>query len=215
AGFLLASLLPFLMMILLFTGSMSIAPESIAGEKERGTIATLLVTPLKRWELALGKMVSISCIALLSGTSSFLGFMLSLPRMVGGAAEGMGALYGVTDYLLLFAVIVSTVMLFVGLISLISAYARTIKEATTSVSPLMVLAMLVGVMAMFSSEAQASPLFYLIPAYNSVQSMVGIFSFTGNPLLVLETVVVNLAIAAVCVVVLTKMFNNEKIVFAR
>ena len=40
---------------------MAIAPSAIAGEKERGTIATLLVTPMRRNELALGKVVSLSC----------------------------------------------------------------------------------------------------------------------------------------------------------
>ena len=41
---------------------MSVAPESIAGEKDRGTIATLLVTPLKRTHLAIGKIISLAII---------------------------------------------------------------------------------------------------------------------------------------------------------
>ena len=47
-------LLPMLLMSFLFSGCMAVAPESIVGEKERGTIATLLVTPMKRSELAVG-----------------------------------------------------------------------------------------------------------------------------------------------------------------
>ena len=43
---------------------MAVAPESIVGEKERGTIATLLVTPMKRSELAVGKVLSLSVIGL-------------------------------------------------------------------------------------------------------------------------------------------------------
>ena len=75
-------IIPMLMMAFLFSGCMAIAPESIAGEKERGTIATLLVTPMKRSHLALGKIVSLSFIALLSGLSSFLGTMLSFPKLI-------------------------------------------------------------------------------------------------------------------------------------
>ena len=81
-GSILSKLIPMLILMMLFSGVMAIAPSSIAGEKERGTIATLLVTPLKRNELALGKVVSLSGIALLSGISSFIGIVLSLPKMI-------------------------------------------------------------------------------------------------------------------------------------
>jgi sodium transport system permease protein len=202
------------MMIFLFSGAMTVAPESIAGEKERGTIATLLVTPLKRWELALGKVISLSCIAVLSGASSFIGMMLSMPKMLGNMPEqASAALYSIGDYAVLFAIITSTVLMFVALISLISAFAKTIKEASTLVMPLMIVVMLVGALGMLGS-AQTDLLFYLIPIYNSVQCMVGIFSFSYQPLFVLLAVGVNLIVTAVCIVVLTKMFNSEKIVFS-
>ncbi|MDR2672682.1 MAG: ABC transporter permease [Coriobacteriales bacterium] len=229
AGFVVTSFFPMLLMIFLYSGCIAVAPESIAGEKERGTIATLLVTPLKRWEMALGKVISLGMIALLSGLSSFLGVMLSLPRILavgeGASGEGTGdalngsgldvGLYSASDYLMLLAVILSTVLLLIGLISVISAFARTVKEANTMVMPLMILVMLVGVMAMFSQSAQEQALYYLVPGYNSVQSMVAIFSFTAQPLHVTITVGANLLITALCVVMLTRMFSSEKIMFNR
>ena len=81
-GSILSKLIPMLILMMLFSGVMAIAPSAIAGEKERGTIATLLVTPMRRNELALGKIISLSGIALLSGISSFIGIALSLPKMV-------------------------------------------------------------------------------------------------------------------------------------
>jgi sodium transport system permease protein len=71
-----------LIIMFLFSGAMSIGPDSIAGEKERGTIATLLVTPVKRSEIAIGKVMSLSIISLFSATSSFIGIMLSLPKLL-------------------------------------------------------------------------------------------------------------------------------------
>ena len=59
-GNILSKLIPMLILMMLFSGVMAIAPSAIAGEKERGTIATLLVTPMRRNELALGKIVSLS-----------------------------------------------------------------------------------------------------------------------------------------------------------
>jgi sodium transport system permease protein len=219
-GFAFAMLLPLIIIVFLITGCVTVAPESIAGEKERGTIATMLITPLARWELALGKVVSLSAIALLSGFSSFIGIILSLPRMMGGgvAIEDTGisvAIYGIGDYMMLLAVMLSTVLLFVGLIAVLSAFARTVKEANTLVMPLLIIVMVIGALGMFSQEAPTELWYYLIPIYNSVQSMVGIFSFTGAPLFAVATVAVNLVVTGLCVVALTKMFNSERIVFAR
>ena len=52
-------MLPYLLLIFLFTGCVAITSESIAGEKERGTINTLLVTPTKRSYLAIGKIIAL------------------------------------------------------------------------------------------------------------------------------------------------------------
>ncbi|MDE6441410.1 MAG: ABC transporter permease subunit, partial [Clostridia bacterium] len=93
AGKMLAMFMPMLMFALLVSGCVAVAPEAIAGEKERGTMATMLITPIKRWELALGKILSLTCFALLSGISSFLGVILSLPKLMGGLAGGDVAVY--------------------------------------------------------------------------------------------------------------------------
>ncbi len=216
AGSIFASMLPMLLMIFLFSGCMAVAPESIAGEKERGTIATLLITPMKRSSLAIGKISALAVIALLSGISSAAGTILSLPKLMGAAADQLNAnVYAIQDYLLLGVVILSTVLLMITLISMISAAAKTIKEAQTAVTPLMIVVMLIGVTAMFGGGAQESPLYYLIPFYNSVQCMVGIFSFEWNPVCILISVISNLVYTGIGVYLLTKMFNSERIIFSK
>ena len=95
-GMIFSMMMPMLLTMLLFAGCMSAAPESIAGEKERGTIATLLVTPMKRSSLAIGKICSLSVIALLSCLSSFVGTMLSIPKLMAVQMDDMSAaVYGV------------------------------------------------------------------------------------------------------------------------
>lgn len=206
-------MLPMLMMVFMFSGCMGIAPESIAGEKERGTIATLLVTPIKRSELAVGKIISLSTLALLSGLSSFIGTMLALPKMMGG--EGMNAsVYSLADYALLLVVILSTILLFISLISVISAFSKTVKEATTSVLPLMIIVMLIGITAMFGNGAPTDMAWYFVPLYNSVQCMIGIFSFAYDPLHIVVTMAANIAVSALFMYVLTRMFNSEKVMFS-
>lgn len=210
-----SSMLPMLLMIFMFSGCMAVAPESIAGEKERGTIATLLITPTKRSHIALGKIFALSLIAVLSGASSTVGTVLSLPKLMGAAEGAVKNVYGVLDYVWLGVVILSTVLLLVTAVSIISAFAKTIKEAQGYVSPLMILTMLVGVTAMFGGGIKTDLFYYFIPLYNSVQCMSGIFSFEIQPLYLIITVVSNICYAGLGTVLLAKMFNSERIVFSK
>lgn len=215
AGQIFSSLLPLLMMVFLFSGCMAVAPESIAGEKERGSIATLLVTPLGRGELAMGKVISLGCISLLSGASSFLGTMLSLPKLMGAGDVALeAAAYGAGDYAALFAVIASTVLLLTGMIAVLSAFAKTVKEASMLVMPLMIVSMLVGVTSMFG-DVHAQLGWYCIPLYNSVQCMSGVLAFSASAAAVGVTVAVNLALAACMTLILRRLFNSESVMFSR
>lgn len=208
-------MVPMLMMAFLFSGCMAIAPESIAGEKERGTIATLLVTPLKRSHLALGKVVSLSIIAILCGLSSFLGMMLSLPKLMGDGALINANVYGFQDYLLLLLVILSTVLVIVAVVSIVSAFAKNVKEATGWVTPIMIVSMLLGVTSMVESLCKTEPMWFLIPLYNSVQCMNGIFSLKMDMVNLAVTVASNVFYAGIGVVILTKMFDSEKVMFSK
>ncbi len=217
-GMIFAMLMPLLLIMFIFSGCMSVAPESIAGEKERGTVAALLVTPVKRSEIAIGKIISLSCISLLCGISSFVGTMASLPKLMGGDAEDMGItanVYEVGDYISLLFIVLSTVLFFVSVISIISAFAKSVKEAGTLVTPLMIVVMVAGVSAMFGGGAQTSSLMYLIPIYNSVQCLSGVFSFSLSSVNLVITVVANIVYTAIAVYILKKMFDSESIMFAK
>lgn len=207
-------MMPMLLMMFLYSGCMAVAPESIAGEKERGTMATLLVTPIKRSSLALGKVFSLSIIALLAGCSSFIGTFAALPKMMGGEMTGVdSSVYVPMDYVMLLIVILSTVLVLVSTISLLSAFARSVKEASTTVSPLMIVITFVSLAPMLS-QGNEIPLYrYLIPVYNSAQCMNGIFSFTYQPVEILVTAAVNLCVAGILVYGLTRAFHSEKVMF--
>ncbi|MDE6900454.1 MAG: ABC transporter permease subunit [Oscillospiraceae bacterium] len=216
AGSFFAMMMPLLLMVFLYSGCAAVAPESIAGEKERGTIATMLITPIRRSDVALGKILALALISMISAASSTVGAVLALPKMMGGMTEGVSAdIYSIQDYLLLAAVIFSTVLVLVTVISILSAFAKTIKEAQTYVMPVMLVVMGLGIVGMFGGGASQELTSYCIPLYNSVQCMMGVFSFTSLPLGVAATVGVNAAVTLLGVVVLAGMFNSEKIIFAR
>ncbi|MBR1868186.1 MAG: ABC transporter permease [Clostridia bacterium] len=207
-------MLPFILMIFLFSGAMAVATESIAGEKERGTIATLLVTPIKRSSLALGKILALSVTAIVSSLVSFVGLIASLPKLMGGMGDIDMGMYGVGTYLGVLGVIVVTVVMFTVVLSIISALAKSVKEASQLALPVMFVVMLVGVSSMIGSGG-ANPRFwaYLIPVYNSTQCLAGLFSLSFDPLFFLITVITNILFIALGVYILAKIFNSEKIIY--
>lgn len=209
-----SKILPMLIMMMLFSGVMAIAPSAIAGEKERGTIATLLVTPMRRNELALGKIVSLSCIALLSGISSFIGIALSLSNMVPDAG-GLSFHYTPSDYFVLLLVIFASVLIMASAVSLLSALAKDVKNAGTMITPFMLVVMLSGLLPMFQDGASENMAVYLIPFYNSIEVMVGVLLHEMQWGPVIITLAANVVYAGLAVWGLTKMFNSEKVMFSK
>ena len=216
-GSILSKLIPMLILMLLFSGVMAIAPSAIAGEKERGTIATLLVTPLRRNELALGKVVSLSGIALLSGISSFIGIVLSLPKMIPTDATGveLGLNFTGADYLVLLLIIFATVLIMASAVSILSALAKDVKNAGTMITPFMLVVMFCGLTPMFQSGTPENLTAYLIPFYNSIQVMTSVFAHEMRWMPVIVTLAANLVYTGIAVWGLTRMFNSEKVMFSK
>lgn len=213
AGKMLASVMPMLMFALLVSGCVAVAPEAIAGEKERGTMATMLITPIARWQLALGKIISLSCFAMLGGVSSFIGVLLSLPKLMGGfVGSGAAAFYAVGDYFMIFSLIISVVLVIISAFSILSALAKSVKEAGTLISPLMIVIILLGVVSIFFSSAPAAGLF-AVPVLGSGLALSAILTFTVTPLTFALALVSNVLAAAALTVLLSFMFGSERIMF--
>ena len=136
---------------------------------------------------------------------------------MGGGVDGMidAGMYSVADYVLLAFVILTVLLLMTAMLSIISAFSKTVKEAGQAATPLMIVVMLVGVSGMFGAGAQTDPVYYLIPLYGSVQSMSGIFSLEYDTLNIILACLSTLFYAFIGGFILTKMFNSEKVMFSR
>ena len=209
--------MPFILMVFLVTGSVSVASESIAGEKERGTIATLLVTPVKREYIALGKIIALTVTSLFSSLVSFVGIMASLPNLlqlerIGDVTSIDLSVYGASTFVGILGIILITVMMFTMIMSVLSTFAKSVKEATQFVTPAMIVVMLASVTSMIGGgKAVTNPALYLIPIYNCAQCLTMLFSGEFYGLCYLFTILSDALFVALGVVLLAKMFNNEKI----
>lgn len=209
-----SSLMPMLLLMLAFTGSAAVAPEAIAGEKERGTMATMLITPVSRTKIALGKIFALSIIAIVSGASSVIGTLLAMPKLMAGSGADFSSVYALGDYVMISFVILTSVVLIITVMSILSTYAKTTKEAQMLSTPIMMVAIAVGVLSMLgTSGGENSLITYAIPLYNSCLCIGEIFSLSANSTFVIISGVSNLLYAAIGVFILTKMFDSEKVMF--
>jgi len=202
-----------IMFSLLASASISVAPESIAGEKERGTMATMLITPVKRIEIVLGKVISLSCFAIISGFSSFLGLILSLPELSGGMFELSSFAYGVGDYFMLFGLVISIVLVMITAFSVISTLAKNVKESTAFISPLMIVIILLGMCTMFFKNP--SVWIHLVPFLGSGIAMSSVIGMTASPLGVVLAIVSNLVFAVLLTLLMGLMFKKENIMLKK
>lgn len=212
----LAMILPMILMSFIFANALAIGSDAIAGEKERGTLATLLMLPIKRSEIIIGKIISTSTITVLSAFSSFLGLVLSLPfaksmfAIEGAISYGVLDIVGLVVILLLIALLASTILL------IISTIAKNIKEATTLAMPIYIAAIIIPIITMFSTgSGSISKGMYLIPIYNTILGLKEILSFNFdlvNFLLILGSSIIYIVLF---VVILVRMFKSERVLYSK
>ena len=214
----LSILFPMLIAIFLFSGAMSVGPDMIAGEKERGTMATLLVTPVKRETLVMGKVIALSIVAIVSSASSFIGIIASMPsagQMFARDGINMSALkFGVKEYVFLGAIMLSLVGLYVSLVCLVSILSKSIKEANTYMAPIYMFVMISGFSTMYFDGTVSTPRF-LILVYGSVMALKKLFAFELTTKMVLYTCGMSIILSFVIIYIIKDLFNNEKVMFSK
>ena len=214
-GQVMSFLFPMLTIALLFSTILTICPESIAGEKERGTIASLLLTPAKRTHLAIGKILALSVTAIASGFVSFLGIILSLPELFGGTVDFF-SVFTPGAIVVLFFLIITALFLFVTMGLFVSAFAKSVKEANAYLTPVMIVLM---VMAIVPSIVDLSNIgFAFVPLLDIIVSMNLIIVGAEASLLIpyiAVTIVMNLILSGVFIFLVAKIFDDEKVMFTR
>jgi sodium transport system permease protein len=145
-------MLPYLLFILCLQGAMFPATDIGAGEKERGTLETLLISPIDRNKIVFGKFFTIA----FAGTMTALitvasmagwGLVLSQGMAVKFVADFMGQI-GVIDFVLIFLMLVPVVAIFAAVLLSISIYAKSFKEAQSYMGPLVIFVIIPVILAL-------------------------------------------------------------------
>lgn len=213
-GKILGTIIPYLITILIFGGAMGLGVDTIAGEKERGTIANLLISPIKRVDIIMGKIVSLATVSVLSAgvyVISFIGSAVVLSKK-----SGMGEMFNrlslnfTSVQIVQFVVLLlGLVLLYVGIIGFVSLMAKNIKEAQSFIMPVYILVMFAGMITMYSGDVTSGS--YMIPVYNTSAAFKGIFERTITMNQYLTSTIITYAFAGVMVCLMAKAMNSEKI----
>lgn len=214
AGFILGLILPYLIIILIFVGAMHSAVDITAGEKERGTLATLLVSQLNRLEIVLGKyftVMTISAISMFLGLIG-LGIAFLLPAYIFGEVSMMGVHYSASLFFLFFLILIPLVSLASALLILVGIFARNTKEASTYITPIYMSAIFLAMVSLNQGIELAKPLF-LVPILNNSFVFKELLLGTVNGTHIMCTVISNMVIALFALRAATGMFQKENVLF--
>ena len=221
----LAFLIPMLMVQFILSGAMATAVDATAGEKERGTLESLIVSPIRRAEVVAGKLLATTVTALTSAAFSVMGFVLSgvaLNVWMGGQAPDTAALtremsgqltLSVGGTLTLLGVAVSAALLISALLIAIGIYARSFKEAQTYIAPISILIVIPALLLQFADFLTLGTGVYAIPIFGGMVAILDTVQGDINPLNALLAMTVNIAGAALLSALALRSFNREEVIF--
>lgn len=213
-------MLPYMIVIMLFAGAMSVGVDAMAGEKERGTLASMLLSPVNRTAIAGGKIVAMMILSGLSAIVYVVSMMIAMPVMsaMGGEetamSEGLGGLsLSLVEGLQLAAIMLALVFLFVAVISFMAIRAKDTKAASSLISPIYIVVMVAGMLTMFMSGKEVPVSRYFIPVYGNAVAIKDICNGELATTNFLASLAGTVIIAIVLTIGIAKSFDDEKIMF--
>ena len=212
-GKVLGTMLPYFVTILLFAGAMGIGTDMIAGEKERGTLASLLVSPVRRSSIVLGKMFALMIISGVSSVIYVAAMVAFMPQMMGGLSSeelGVDLSLNPKQIVMLAVLLIAIAFLYSAIIALVSVFAKTIKEANSYVMPVYMVILILGITTMFITDAPKE-WFYAIPIYNISLALQGILTQEVTMMEYGMTLGITLLAGGILIAVIAKAFESEKV----
>ncbi len=211
----LSRLLPYFMVLAILTGAMGLGAEITAGEKERGTIATLLVSQLSRTQIVLGKFLTILTVSLVSSLLSAVGLLIGV-RFFGGGLAPVGTVatfsLGLTDLGFMLVVLVPLAVILASLVVIVGSFARSQKEASTYLMPIYMVIILVGLISMTGGVSFVGTRF-LIPVANAIYALQEIIEGNLQIFHLLYTLVANTLCGGLLIAASIGLFKREAVLF--
>lgn len=217
-GSILGSIVPFLLITSILMGAMYPAIDITAGEKERGTLETLLTLPIGNAELIVSKFLSVATVAIVSvfiNVISMGGIAVYLYATMSSLSSGMGE-FKVGSFvpaILITLVCVIAFALFISAVVMcICAFAKSFKEANNYTSPLTIVVILASYIS-FVPNIELNMKTAFIPVANICLLIKNLLIFKYDFGVIMMVLLSNVAYAFVAVWFLSKIYNSESVLF--
>jgi len=207
--------LPYLFIIFCMMGSMYPAIDLGAGEKERGTLETLLLAPIKRQQIVLGKFLVVFTTGVTSALLSLVGMSVMLMtkgKDVTGELGQIIASISVIDLILIASMLIPTAAMFAALLLSVSIYARSFKEASSYCGPLNFLAIVPAIIAMLPIVS-LDWYWAMVPVTNVSLAIKELIKGTMNYEMLIAILGSSIVIAGALLFFCTKWFERESVLF--
>ncbi len=207
----------FLFVIMAITVSATYpATDTTAGEKERGTLETLLTFPIKSKDIILGKFLSVTLSSIITGVISFILAIISLVIAKGAFSiyEGLDIMFSPFTVVMAFIIIIVYSFFISGLCISIASTSKTFKEAQSALTPLTFVSLFPGMIA-FMISVGATPLLSIVPFLNYSLIFTDINAGNVNWLNIALMIISSFVYIAIVLYYIIKQYKSEKILFSK
>lgn len=207
----------FLFIIMAITVSATYpATDTTAGEKERGTLETLLTFPIKSKDIIIGKFLSVSFSSIITGILSLILAILSLAvaQNTFSLYEGVNIMYSISSIIFAFVVIIAYSIFISGLCISIASSSKTFKEAQSALTPLTFISFFPG-MIVFMIGMQTTNILSIIPFVNYTMIFTDIAAGNINILHIALMLISTIIYIAVILGYIIKQYKSEKVLFSK
>ncbi len=214
-GFALGKFLPYLLIIITISSASVASTDLVAGEKERGTLETILVSAARRSELVVGKYLTIITISIITVLLNLFSMYISFQHIIKQAGVDTGGFQlPLANFALILIIMLPLLTFFSAILLSLSTYSRNAKEAHSYQTPLMFAAIMLS-MVSFLPGFELNLGFALIPIVNYSLLIRDIMLNNFNTMLLFVVVGWTLLFDFFAVKLSIYLFNNESILFRK
>lgn len=212
----LAMFLPYMLILMTLTGAQYPAVDMTAGEKERGTLETLLASPVRRIDIVFGKFFAIMTTATVSSLISLgsMVFFMSGGLALLGNQFGAELSFSISPIHVVFIILMLLPLsaLFASLLMTIGIFAKSTREAQSYIAPLMMLVIFPAMMSLIpGSESAYDKAWY--PVVNVSLVMKSILNGVMDPRMIGITILSTAIYAGIAIFITMKVFEKETVIF--
>lgn len=214
-GWALGQIIPVILVLMTITGSIYPAVDLTAGERERGTLETLMVTPVPTVHLILGKFLAVASLGMLTALLNVasVGATMHFSGLTQSITEQMPVELPIEVLPIILLCMVPFALLFAAILVAVCSFARTFKEAQSYVMPV-ILAALIPAMAVTLPTARLGGVLLVLPVGNMVLLARELFQGSYTWAQVAIVLVSTSLYAAAALAVAVRLFGQEAVAFA-